>query len=72
MYTWQYENVLVGFLQNYLLPSSAQAQAQLEAELALIWISPAPTHQSGLVLKQLEISKTCLATIVALSQYVVR
>ena len=72
MYTWQYENVLVGFLQNYLLPSSAQAQAQLEDELALILISPAPTHQPRLVVKQFEISKTSLATIVALAQNVVR
>ena len=55
-----------------VLPSSAQAQAQLEAELVLILIYPAPTHPSRIVVKQLEISKTCLAKIVALSHYEVR
>ena len=60
-----------------ILPSSAKAKPQLKlslkAELALILISPAPTHPtarpSRLVVKQLEIIKTGLAKIVALSQY---
>jgi hypothetical protein len=60
-----YWNSITYFL---LLPSSAKAQAQLVAELALILISPAPTQQPGLVLKQLEIRKICLEKIVTLSQ----
>ena len=50
-----------------------QVKLSLKAELALISINPAPTtppaRPSGLVVKQLEISKSCSETIVALSQY---
>ena len=46
-----------------------QVKLSLKAELVLISINPAPTQQPGLVVKWLEISKSCLESIVALSQY---
>jgi hypothetical protein len=46
-----------------------QVKLSLKAELVLIYINPAPTHPSGLAVKQLEISKSFLEMIVSLFQH---